>query len=398
MKISPLFGFAEKGAYLFFMSAVGGVGGYQAAKQRMLVKEFAQKAGNAEMLEAVRQSQFLQERYMSRAVRGFEKGMMHKVEDMAAYGLELGDKIVNEVGWFAAYRQGKEMADVTDPVRYADDMVRSCVGGRGIGEMPAVVKSRLVNSLIPFQVEILNTYNIYKRVLQENGKFKSFGKLAELMIGNSIFNAVMTMTIGRSILFDPIAVIAKCLMDDGDDDDTEVDGYLDKTVDCMLRLTGNFLSTAPFAAFVMGVFCDQEDIKQLFGEENPNRYGTGLLGVGKIFHEGVNLTLGNDVDWKGAATAFVKYGKQIDRILEFMEDYSYLPDIEFSRKSGLRLNGPSLDGKFRFGADQTGRFGRTAVCSMLWRKSLPICSRICFSAAQPQKAAGAGLKADLKAV
>lgn len=316
------------------------------------------KAGNAEMLEAVRQSQFLQERYMSRAVRGFEKGMMHKVEDMAAYGLELGDKIVNEVGWFAAYRQGKEMADVTDPVRYADDMVRSCVGGRGIGEMPAVVKSRLVNSLIPFQVEILNTYNIYKRVLQENGKFKSFGKLAELMIGNSIFNAVMTMTIGRSILFDPIAVIAKCLMDDGDDDDTEVDGYLDKTVDCMLRLTGNFLSTAPFAAFVMGVFCDQEDIKQLFGEENPNRYGTGLLGVGKIFHEGVNLTLGNDVDWKGAATAFVKYGKQIDRILEFMEDYSYLPDIEFNRKGGFRLNGHSLDGKFRFGADQTGRFGK----------------------------------------
>ena len=48
MKISPLFGFAEKGDYLFFMGAVGGVGGYQAAKQRILVKEFAQKAGMSE--------------------------------------------------------------------------------------------------------------------------------------------------------------------------------------------------------------------------------------------------------------------------------------------------------------------------------------------------------------
>ena len=57
MKISPLFGFAEKGAYLFFMSAVGGVGGYQAAKQRMLVKEFAQKAGMSEqdVMVAVRE-------------------------------------------------------------------------------------------------------------------------------------------------------------------------------------------------------------------------------------------------------------------------------------------------------------------------------------------------------
>ena len=57
MKISPLFGFAEKGAYLFFMSAVGVVGGYQAAKQRMLVKEFAQKAGMSEqdVMAAVRE-------------------------------------------------------------------------------------------------------------------------------------------------------------------------------------------------------------------------------------------------------------------------------------------------------------------------------------------------------
>lgn len=57
MKISPLFGKAEKGAYLFFMSAVGGVGGYQAAKQRMLVKEFAQKAGMSEqdVMAAVRE-------------------------------------------------------------------------------------------------------------------------------------------------------------------------------------------------------------------------------------------------------------------------------------------------------------------------------------------------------
>ncbi|MGI5825344.1 MAG: hypothetical protein ACOX7J_07220, partial [Bacillota bacterium] len=357
-------------------------------KQKYLVKGLTDglsmmMGGGKEAAELLHKSQFLQERFMHRSTWGFAGGFAKRAEELAGFCLEVGDKVVAEIGWLGAYYQAVAEGSA-DPVRRADDITRECVGGRGVGEIPLVMKSRLVSSVLPFQLEVLNNYNVRKDIWQKKGFASKFKGFLTLYVSTYVMNCMFEEILGRRVDFDPISILIELAQnwnDDDDDDDEEekvndpntvehpilsavnaplekFGGFTDKFIDVFRMFSGEYLSNAPAVSFLLGCFADNENVNEFFGDVSPNRYGTGTIGFNVLIEEFVHLANGDEVDWKSCAAAFVKYGNQLKKFLYFFQDYSLLPDIRYNREEGrLYLNSHEADGGFKFGSNSTGRIG-----------------------------------------
>lgn len=351
---------------------------------------------NEEILKLLKESVFISERYLQRNYRGFEKGMLFgmntgffkKAEDWATYGLEIGDELVTKVGWLGAYYDAVKKGEA-DPIRYADDIARTAVAGRGIGEMPAVVKSRLVNAVIPFQVEVLNNLNLRKKIWQTGSVGKIAKGFLELYLGTFIVNELYEALLGRRVDFDPINLILSIIgeWDEEEESYYEKQGWVEKeksgmmpgvkdytheehenrfkmnfykSVDAFFAISGEWLSNLPGMSFVASICAESDDLAKIFnnqfGENSPNRYGDGLIGIKTVVKEVCKFFDGQAVNWKNLIFSYAKYGKQISRVLQFLEDYNFIPDVNLDKEKGFWINGHSLDGTFEFFGDQTGRF------------------------------------------
>ncbi len=216
-------------------------------------------AGHAKLYK---KSQFLSERFSQRLFSRFDTKMLDYPKRFAAWMLGALDEVGTKFIWSSTYN--KAIAEgIQNPIKYADDVARRMVAGRGIGEMPLLQKSKIFQLVAPFQVEVGNLWHVMKDFVSE----KDFGGLAILFVANYLLNKGMEELRGSGVTFDPIGAIEDALKEEGTTP-------LQKAG----RLGGEILSNIPLGQTVATIL--PEDMrKQFFGREDPTRYGTSLLAI-----------------------------------------------------------------------------------------------------------------------
>ena len=152
------------------------------------------------------ESGFLQERFLDKKLNRFEKKM--SPTRWAAAVLGIADEIGTRITWNAAYNEGKRVLP-ENPVQYADDLTRSSVAGRGIGETPLMFESQLGKLFLPFRVEVMNTVNVWQDILFDDSKdtkvknvARNVLKFTEYAVACAVVNALIAGLKGDE--FDPI--------------------------------------------------------------------------------------------------------------------------------------------------------------------------------------------------
>ncbi len=259
-----------------------------------------------EMAEILSKSNFVSQRLAEVPV--FEEATLKtKAMNFANWMLSAGDSFSTQMTWWAAYNQyeriGAEAADAKgyrhyeDAIDYADDITRRTHGGRGVGELPVTLQSRLVNLFAPFQVEVLNTF---ENLVQVIGKKDALG-IAKMQCSIFAFNMVTRCIFGDGVLgFDFIHALMSILKDVFFPEDKE-EKLQDHLKYAGQQLLGELISGVPFAAQAATFLVPDENAREkMFGDSDPTRYGTGTIGLSFIA-EMVNifndLTEGKNVAW-----------------------------------------------------------------------------------------------------
>jgi hypothetical protein len=217
-----------------------------------------------------KKSGFILERYADSVARQFDTKILDQPKKAAAWMLGALDELGTKVIYSSVYQ--KALADgVKEPIKYADDITRKLVAGRGIGEVPLLQKSKLFQLVAPFTLEVSNLWRVQKDFI----KAKDFGGLALLYLANFALNKGMEEVRGNGVVFDPIQAIY--------DAATEKDlSPLEKVG----RLGGEVLSNTPLGSTaatlypeygINNEFVDLPTREKLFGRNDPTRYGGGLL-------------------------------------------------------------------------------------------------------------------------
>jgi hypothetical protein len=293
------------------------------------VKDYIQYRvlGNTEKQQAIDSSGFLTERYLSNYVDKFDESILAKPEKFAAWLLEVGDKTVAEAGWFMAYNQGMRK-NVKDPVMYADDMIRRSVGGRGIGEIPLDLKSNVVKLVAPFQIEVNNAYQALREMV---GKKDALGII--MILGSTyLLNEIRENYIdGRRTGLDLIDAVIE-----GAKNAEEKDNGIEKFGAVAGRVGGELLSNLPYGSQIASTVGITDDLAEgLFGDSDPTRFGTGLVGASTITQPLAKLLTGKGkIDLLDPAMKLLLPfgGTQAVRSKNALEDLGILPKIRASGK------------------------------------------------------------------
>lgn len=308
------------------------------------------KSGNPDYADVYAQSNFMAQRYSISARDVLAASAGDKIKNAGAAVLECGQKYADELTWWSAYArylrdpnsaQVEYSRQYDNAIDFADDITRRSAGGRGIGEVPLLLNSKVVNTFSPFQIELNNLYQTIKENV--GGLFKNHTSaqrtrsakgLAAYEIGAFVFNAASRALFGDSVLgFDYINVIVNAIKNLIDDDDETVplQGFVQ---DAISTTVGGL----PIANLLPAVV-DDEHITKVLGEGNsPSRYGTGIMGVnavGDAVGVGIDLINGEADVWDiaKAAANFNPYGgRQLYRTAQGIDTIvrggSYTKDAE----------------------------------------------------------------------
>ena len=290
--------------------------------------------------ERYRQSSFLTERF-SDVYSQFDTKLLQQPKKFALWMLGALDEAGTRYIWDAAYRKG-EIDGAENPVRYADDVTRRMVAGRGIGEMPLWQKSKLLSNIAPFTLEVGNMWRVQRDIITEqaekvqealagNAEQRSpeegkdgdqlrfrmrnkngYGKAASaaggavagllmLYASSYVANSILELLRGSGGSFDPIGAL------------TEGETWQEK----LGNLAGEILGATSMGQAVAGLYPEYgielpgTDIRtparaDLFGKNDPTRYGTG--GIFNLIEGGLEKPLTSFVTPWG--------GSQIDKTLK----------------------------------------------------------------------------------
>ena len=330
----------------------------------------------AEILLA--QSPFLNERYLGKTIDIFDqKGALQKG---AEWVLEIGDKKASELIWLAAYNQFEDQNGnvkgfrrYENAVDYADDVTRRSVAGRGVGEMPLTQRSRVVKLFAPFQVEVNNTYNL----LREQIGAKNAKGLINYCAGAWLINSLIEAVANKSPLFDPIQALIEAIQALlGEEQDGSVQGVVkairggeeNKTNEkgsvgaAASRILGEAAGNLPYISTLAPMLADTVDMKKVFGEQDPTRYGTGMTATQEAFKQTANLLNGKPVDVLGLATTYVTPygGQQLERFVKTGQNFGALPKLT-KTEEGTQLKRQEVAGsyndagKLRFAMEPTAK-------------------------------------------
>lgn len=331
-------------------------------------------AGDAETRALVGQSGFLTERYALQNLdselrrlgaddvdspAALWRWLGQKPERMAAFMLEVGDKTVAQYTWLSAYEQAVRKGEA-DPLAYADELTRKSVGGRGVGEMPLVLRNKVVNLIAPFQVETMNAWNMMKDKVREKDLVGLFLTFLATYVLNSIRKEYLD---GREVGFDPISAVLDSWEQSGQDEDATMGSRLTATG---FRMGGEVLSNMPFGDMVASVAlgADSQTAKNLFGEGDPTRFGTGNIGLSALADPVIQLGSAvvnhkpiSNVDLKNPLFQLLPSygGKQLQRSVQAAQDMGLLSNGPFGLPfSGERNEAPGSynnQGNLRFPID-----------------------------------------------
>ena len=286
------------------------------------------KAFNSEGKTAIDQSSFMTNRYF-----GFDTGKTgfgQSVKDATDWILTVGDKIGAETIWWSAYEQGNRLYSETgiSPIQYADDVTRSAIASRTKEDMALTMQSQTINLLLPFQVENNNLY----QTLKQFGASKHLGAIATYNVAAFIFNMIMKGLIGNDdeILPEVITPIyketKKTIEDEQEVNDTVENIFFGEIAE--------YISLLPWGSTAIQLMFG-DDSETVFGDYNPNRYGTtniGLSGIGNLITDMKNHSEDPaqqvlDI-FDNILEGYVKGGKQIMRTTEGLQSMGGLPDYK----------------------------------------------------------------------
>lgn len=249
------------------LAQLGNVPNGIAATKQYAVKGLSETMGNifGKGTQEIKKSPFLKERYLN--TREFDTRWIDQPKKLTAWTIETADRIGTNFIWNSAHAQGIAKK-VADPIAYADDLTRKMVAGRGVGEVPLMQESVIFQVLAPFTLEVGNAW----RVIGDFVKKKDVGALMTLFVGSYMFNKVMEGTRGSGVVFDPIQAVIEA-MEPGL-----------SPMERVGRVAGEVVSNIPLGQQVASAYPEygtdtlptRED---LFGDNDPTRFGDGLTAV-----------------------------------------------------------------------------------------------------------------------
>lgn len=217
------------------------------------------------------QSQFITERYKSDILSQFDNKMIDQPKKLAKWMLEALDEKVTKTGWNALYQDAINK-NIENPVQYADNNIRDLVAGRGIGEKTLLQESKTFNLIAPFTVEVGNLM----RVMGDFAKQKDIAGLIILFVMANLLNKGIKKIGASGKTFDPIEAVKDALSEE----DLSIFERLG-------RVGGEVLSNVPLGQQIATLYPEygsdtMPSRKQLFGDNDPTRYGTGSV-YSKVF-------------------------------------------------------------------------------------------------------------------
>ncbi|OJH16026.1 hypothetical protein BLX88_26045, partial [Bacillus obstructivus] len=222
----------------------------------------------------IRQSPFIKERYIDGLYQKFDHKFLQQPKKLAVWFINSIDRVGTSVVWNSVYEKGIKEG-VKNPIKYADHETRRLIAGRGVGEVPLLQKSKAVQLIMPFTLEVANAW----KVMGEFVKSKDFGGLATLFIANYALNEFMEETRGSGVTFDPIGATIDAFKEKGS-----------SAVEKVGRLAGEVLSNTPLGQHLASLYPEYGEIagfkgptrEELFGNSNPQRFGTSLLAAESV--------------------------------------------------------------------------------------------------------------------
>ena len=339
----------------------------------------------------MRQSGFLNERYLDDAINALETKAKDKISHAAQWTLVVGDRYTSAMVWFTAYNDAVNKGKKR-PIEYADNITRRCVAGRGIGEIPLAQKSNITQIFAPFQIEVNNAYQLYKEKIvgaatgrTEKDKLVSAGQFGLILVMNFLMNTVTDLVLHRRVVYDPIYVFLQCLSDwkNGDDDEEEKN-IAEKFAELLGRQAGEIISNIPYGSLLAYYGINSSWVREnIFGDQDPTRFGVSNIALDWAAGFAESLFTGKDIvdDVLSFGTTFLMPfgGKQTERTLQGLIDSGILPELKIGWKEGVSfgwkkapgsydkngqlqfpLKSPisyDEDGKLQFGFDSVGDFG-----------------------------------------
>lgn len=247
---------------------------------------------DSNMRQLLSQSEFMSQRHGANGMNILE-GDGKGVKWLAAQGLELLQHWGDDLTWFSAYSQFNNNPDAAmsgmkrryeNAIDYADDITRRSVAGRGVGEGALLNNSKVINTLAPFQTEVLNQWNAFFEHAKDlkaspEARKRAAKGLASLEVSTYLFNLITEALIGDKILgFDFINAIVEAIKNYRDDDDEDKNA-LDLAKGIAQSSLGTMVDAAPMANIIANLL-DKETNEKIFGKEHsPTRYGGGNIGL-----------------------------------------------------------------------------------------------------------------------
>lgn len=220
-----------------------------------------------------RQGTFLPERFKHELYTEFSTGFTEKGLDTAGKLIGIFDKQACIISFNGHYAKGvAEGMSHAESIRYADNMTREMVGGRGIGETSILQRSRAFQVAAPFTLEQFNIFNILKRNIQKN----EWGKVATFMGTAWAFNTMHNWAIGRDASFNPLGAVLDSYEITQDDEDK-------KALRVAGRLAGSALQFIPLGNYVanagsLALGWTEKEREEFFSNQgDPVRYGNAPL-------------------------------------------------------------------------------------------------------------------------
>ena len=276
-------------------------------------------------------STFLKEKFLSGAYRHFNTTKTEKITEVGEKILEFGDKFAAQYIWYTAYEQGKAK-NVFNPVEYADDITRRCIGGRGVGEIPLTQKSTIVKLFLPFQIETNNTWNLIKERIKKKdvlGLMMMFGMF-------HAFNLFFKKIIGRDVFPDIYKDLKEVFSVYSDNDGNFV---LD-TLSFSFSVVGRIINYTAYGDVVREFLnAVSDDNLEKFLGEGSSRYGMSNIALDAVLKPVFDVVYGNDIDYASAFYSFVTPygGKQLEKTTKAMKDYGMLPNVKVNTKKGFSV-------------------------------------------------------------
>lgn len=230
-------------------------------------------------------SEFLKERFHDQLFRRFDQKLIDQPKKMAGWLLETADKSGTNFIWNSMYRKGLSLAEkatkdgktAIDPIKYADAETRSIVAGRGVGEVPLIQKAKTTQILAPFTLEVGNQWKVLSKMV---GEKDAIGIMTFLAASYGL-NKVMENVRGSGVSYDPIGAFQQGYNSQGG-------STSQKLLHGGASVLGETVGNIPFGNLLTNQVNTQAKIPltgvkigDLFGDRNPNRFGTGLT-VSKV--------------------------------------------------------------------------------------------------------------------